>query len=74
MEAGLMGGDLTIKDAAKRLDVSSKTVSRMIQRGQLPNAYKRNPFATRRAEWFIPESDVEAVEKLVNRFKSATNT
>lgn len=74
-EGNLMSAsdDLTIKDVAERLGVSRRTVNRMINRGQLPNAHKRNPFASRRAEWYIPESDVIAVEKMVDEFKSSNS-
>jgi predicted site-specific integrase-resolvase len=57
---GVFVADLDVKEVADRLEVSMRTVTRYIELGYFPNAYKLNPFASRRAEWRIPQEDVDA--------------
>ena len=64
MLAEAMTNEMTIKEAAARLGVSTRTVWNWIKQGHLPGAFKRNPFASRRSEWLIPESDIERVERI----------
>jgi excisionase family DNA binding protein len=46
--------ELTIKEAIKVLNVSERTIRRMIKRGDLPNAQKRD------RKILIPQSDIDA--------------
>ena len=55
--------DFNVKQVAERLEISGRTILRMIHGGHFPSAYKVNPFAARRSEWRIKEDDIEAVER-----------
>jgi len=54
--------DLTVKQAAQRLNTKPRTVQSWIARGHFPNAYKLNPHA-RNSPYRIPENDVQRFEK-----------
>lgn len=54
--------EMTIKQVAERLKLSTRDITRYIHAGHFPGAYKPNPFGKQRAEWRIPESAVIAFE------------
>lgn len=60
---GAIVADLSVTEAAERLEVSNSTIIRYIKSGYFPDAYRSNPHATRGAAWRIPEEDVEAFEE-----------
>jgi len=47
---------LRTKEVAARLGVTSVTITRWINKGHFPNAYKLGPY--RKSPFVIPESDV----------------
>lgn len=52
---------LTSAQVAARLRVTMRTVTRLVQRGEFPNAYKLGDYPN--APLAIPEADVIAYEK-----------
>jgi excisionase family DNA binding protein len=53
--------DLSVKQTARRLGVTTRTVQSWIDRGYFPNAYKLKPYLSN-SPYRIPESDVTAFE------------
>jgi len=53
--------DLTIQQAARRLQVTPRAVRNWIKKGHFPNAYKQSP--ARNSPYRIPETDVAAFDK-----------
>lgn len=54
---------LSTRKAAEALDVSTKTIIRMIARGDLPGACKISDGEGRgRHEWRIPQADIDAIK------------
>ena len=54
--------NITTKEAAIRLKVTSRTVRNMIMRGRFPGAYKVDPEA-KRSTWMIPINEIIELEK-----------
>lgn len=54
--------NLSKSQVAKRLEVSSITVTRWIRQGLFPNARKKNPYNPA-SHWIIPEEDVIRFQK-----------
>ena len=52
---------LRTKEVAQRLGVTSVTVTRWINRGHFPNAYKLGPYS--KSPFVIPETDVISFEE-----------
>lgn len=50
---------LSTRKAAEALDVSTKTILRMIARGDLPGAVKLGGAGKGRKEWRIPQADLD---------------
>lgn len=50
---------LSTRKAAEALDVSTKTIIRMIARGDLPGAVKLGGPGVGRKEWRIPQADLD---------------
>lgn len=59
---------LRTKEAAERLGVTTVTITRWINRGVFPGAYKTGPY--RKSAFVIPESDVIAFEE---KYRKAGN-
>lgn len=57
----MMNELMRVKEAAKRLGVSSKTIRNMIDRGKFPGARKINP-DLKNSPYRIPISEVEALQ------------
>ncbi len=53
---------LSVASVAERLEVHPTTITRWIQQGHFPHAYKLNPDA-RNSPYRIPETDVTAFEE-----------
>lgn len=66
----MIEGDLlSTQEVASRLAISDRTVQRMIQRGEFPNAFRAGSRA-----WRIPETDLEAyVENQKRERRTATS-
>ena len=54
---------LTCAQVAKQLSVSVATVTRWVQQGYFPNAWRINPRA-KKSFWRIPKRDIEAFFEL----------
>ena len=55
---------VSVKEAAKMLEMNARTLTRWVAAGYFPNARRDNPFATRGAAYKIPRADVlEAIQK-----------
>ncbi len=58
-----MGSEkISVVEAAKRLEVSTETIRRMIRNNELPNAYKSRPLA-KNSPYVIPVADIIAIEQ-----------
>jgi transcriptional regulator with XRE-family HTH domain len=53
--------NMTVKQAADRLGVSTRAITKWLQAGAFPNAFKLNPVA-KNSPFRIPDTDVEAFE------------
>ena len=47
---------LSVKNAAEKLNISTRTVHRLLKQGNFPNAFKTS--RANNAHWRIPESDL----------------
>ncbi len=57
-----MDSDGGATEAAKRLEVTSQTITRWVEAGKFPGAFKANP-SIRTFSYLIPVKSVENVEK-----------
>lgn len=57
-----MSENLSVKEAARRLDVTPTTVTRWIKRGHFPGAHKLNPHG-KNSPYRIPEDAVSAFQQ-----------
>ncbi len=64
---GRMAVEMTVKQAGRRLRVSSRTVRTWIKLGYFPGAYKRG--LARNSHYCIPEGDIEAFEAKIKGIK-----
>lgn len=62
---------LSTKQAAERLNATSRQVIRWIHKGYFPNAYKLDPEAIN-SHFRIPVSDIEAYEERQRGWQSKT--
>ena len=53
----LMAGIMTVKEAAKRWDVSERRIGILCQEGRIPGAYKEG------RRWFIPDDAEKPVDQ-----------
>lgn len=54
-------GDLTVLEAAQRLNAAASTVRKWLREGRFPNA--RQPFDWPTSPWLIPEGDIESFKR-----------
>jgi transposase len=57
---------LTTNQAAKELDVSTRTIQLWIQQGEFPNAFKLTPGNKRNSPLRIPRVDIESFRRRRN--------
>ncbi len=53
---------LTIPQVATRLGISTKTARRMIQRGELPGAFRARNTSKNTDQWLVPVASVDSLE------------
>lgn len=59
----VLEGYLKVSEAAERLGVTKKTITRWIEREFFPGAERKNPYA-KNSTYIIPLVDIERFEKL----------
>jgi len=69
-----LGTVLTLKEAATRLGLSTKTVQRMLSRGDLPGAHKTPMPGGKGEQWAIPVSAVEGYQAAERKSAPAPDT